>query len=331
MVITTTKDGSIVNEAGNVLCFSIERFVRDIVEGDCCFVCGIHPSMATFNDEHVIPDWILRRFNLHSMKITLPNRASLTYGGYKVPCCKACNSRMGDVFEVPLGKLIADGYEAVYEHVMREGPWLFFKWLTLIFLKTHLKDKSLCFYLDPREGGEKISKLYEWETMHHIHCIGRSFYTGAQLDPTVIGSLLIFQAHTGTPFGEFDYRDFYPSRAMLFRLGEVGLVAVLNDSCAAGNLLREPVLRKITGPVSPPQFRELMARMAYANLTLKDRPVAASEIEADGRYIIRAVMPQTWALEGANQSDYGKLLFWCCEDIIAALPLGRSQSNWSCY
>jgi hypothetical protein len=184
----------------------------------------------------------------------------------------------------------------------------------------NLKDRSPRFNLDKRQGAEKISELYDWKEMHHIHCIARSFYTGAQLDPTVFGSVLMFLAHTGTPFGDFDYRDFYPSRTMLFRLGEVGIVAVLNDSCAVGNLLNKQIVSRIGSPVSPPQFRELMARMAYANLTLRDRPVAVSQIETDGRYTIRAGIPQKWALEGANQSDYGKLLSWCCEDILAGLP-----------
>jgi hypothetical protein len=106
MGIHQTEDGSIVNENGKVLYFSIERFIKDICEGDCCFVCGVNPSAAIFNDEHVIPDWILRQFNLHSMEITLPNRAALTYSGYKVPCCEKCNLLMSDVFESPISKLV---------------------------------------------------------------------------------------------------------------------------------------------------------------------------------------------------------------------------------
>jgi hypothetical protein len=33
--IHQTKDGSIINDNGKVLYFSVERFIRDICEGDC--------------------------------------------------------------------------------------------------------------------------------------------------------------------------------------------------------------------------------------------------------------------------------------------------------
>lgn len=98
---------------------------------------------------------------------------------------------MAREFEDPISNLIAGGDKAVFEHVTREGPWLLFRWLALILFKTHLKDRSLRFNLDKRQGAEKISELYDWEEMHHIHCIARSFYTGAQLDPTVFGSVLM--------------------------------------------------------------------------------------------------------------------------------------------
>lgn len=98
---------------------------------------------------------------------------------------------MAREFEDPISNLIAGGDKAVFEHVTREGPWLLFRRLALILFKTHLKDRSLRFNLDKRQGAEKISELYDWEEMHHIHCIARSFYTGAQLDPTVFGSVLM--------------------------------------------------------------------------------------------------------------------------------------------
>jgi hypothetical protein len=69
------EDGSILDETGKVVYFSQERFVRDICLGDCCFVCGANPANVPFNDEHVIPNWLLRRYNLFARAITLPNAA----------------------------------------------------------------------------------------------------------------------------------------------------------------------------------------------------------------------------------------------------------------
>jgi hypothetical protein len=200
-----------------------------------------------------------------------------------------------------------------------------FKWLNLIFFKTHLKDRKLRFHLDSREGSEKIADFYYWEELHHIHCIARSFYTGARLDPTVLGSFLIFPAKTGTPFGDFDYRDMYAGRTVLLRLGEIGLLSVLNDSCAAWNLLKGD-LQRIGGPLSPSQFKELFARMAFINLHLKQRPVPASSFSAEGcDYVILADVPEVVELEKAESTEFGRLLYWCCEDIIRALPSGDQE------
>ena len=68
-----TRDGSFLDEQGKVLYFSFERFVRDICEGDCCFICGTSPADRSFNDEHVLPNWVLRRYGLHRRAITLSN------------------------------------------------------------------------------------------------------------------------------------------------------------------------------------------------------------------------------------------------------------------
>jgi hypothetical protein len=226
------------------------------------------------------------------MQIALSNRAGLTYDRYKVPCCESCNTLMANAFETPISELIADGYEAVADQVKREGPWLLFKWLSLIFPKTHLKDRNLRFNLDSRDGREKIADFYSWDQLHHIHCIARSFYTGAKLDQTVLGSFVIFPAKVGTPFGDFDYRDMYAGRTVLLRLGEIGIVSVLNDSCAAWNLLNG-LLQRINGPVSPSQSKELFARMAFVNLHLKERPAPASRFSDDGsNYVILAESPE---------------------------------------
>jgi|GEM_PF-4357372 len=129
-ILGLTKDGSIIGPDGKILFFSLERFKREIVEGDCCFICGCSSDKHAFNDEHVIPDWLLREFDLQNKEISLPNRAGLKYSKYKVPCCAGCNSLLGQVLEVPVSKLLKGGYEAIYQHVKRDGPWLLYLWLS---------------------------------------------------------------------------------------------------------------------------------------------------------------------------------------------------------
>jgi hypothetical protein len=63
-MIRKTSDGSMIDGEGEIIFFSLERFIRDICESDCCFLCGRDPSMVPFNNEHVLPDWVLDRYGL---------------------------------------------------------------------------------------------------------------------------------------------------------------------------------------------------------------------------------------------------------------------------
>src|SRR5579859_1321856 len=107
---TKTLDGSFLDETGKVIYFSIQRFVNDICEGNCCFICGKKPDEVAFNEEHVLPDWLLRKYNLHNRQITLPNLRGYTYSQYKIPCCVPCNTLMGETFETPISALVSQGY-----------------------------------------------------------------------------------------------------------------------------------------------------------------------------------------------------------------------------
>ena len=170
-----TPDGSFLDHTGNVLFFSKDRFVNDICLGRCCFICGARPGYRVFNDEHVIPEWILRRFNLFDRTITLPNGETVKYGRFKVPCCQNCNSLMGHRIEERISKVVNSGPEAVQKHIADGNGLEFFVWLGLIFLKVHLKDREFRIHQDLRKPDDKIGDLYDWQALHHMHCLVRCF------------------------------------------------------------------------------------------------------------------------------------------------------------
>lgn len=215
--IADSKNVAIIGADGKVLFFGLERFKREIVEGGGCFICGCSPKEHVFNDEHVIPDWLLREFDLHNKQISLPNLAGLKYSQYKVPCCVRCNSLLGQSFEIPVSKLLKGGYEAVCEHMKKNGPWLLYLWLSLVFFKTHLKDRSLRFALDKRKGTEKIAEIYDWNTMHHIHCVIRSIYTGIPLNQKIMGSFFLLPAKMASHIEPFDYIDLFFTKTIFLR------------------------------------------------------------------------------------------------------------------
>lgn len=238
-----TPDGSFVDSDGRVIFFSCERFVRDICEGDCCFICGASRSTKTFNDEHVLPEWLLRRYDLFNRRLTLPNGTEFRYDQYTIACCADCNSLMGKEIEEPISGLVEKGADAVYEYLKQKGPLTFFVWMGLIFLKTHLKDRHLRFNRDLRMEDGSISDLYSWENLHHIHIVARCFYSGCQISPDVIGSILVLPIRKDASKENFDFADLTQAQTMLLRLGDIAFVVVFNDSCGTMNLARKFVER----------------------------------------------------------------------------------------
>ncbi len=314
-----TNDGSIEDHDGRVIYFSIDRFVRDIGEGNCCFICGASPSKTEFNNEHILPKWILKRYKLFSRIITLPNETSFRYDKYTVPCCQQCNSLMGEKIEQPIRELINQGFNTVAEHIQQNnGYWLFFVWLNLIFLKTHLKDKNLKLHRDSRQGNGKISDFYTWERLHHVHCIAHSFYTGCKLDFKVLGSLLLLPAKVNKDYYEsFDYNDLYDPKAVLLRLDDICFITILNDSCFSLFCFQN-YLELISGALSPLQLREILAHLAFINLNLKERPKFYSQTDfRRGHYEILAKVPEQIAVNDCDRSDLGAILYYCCKSYLA--------------
>jgi len=95
-----------------------------------------------------------------------------------------------------------------------------------------LKDRYLRFHLDWRRGAEAFAELYDWRELHHIHCIARSFNSGAELQPAILGTVLIWPARPIAGDEGFDFADSY--------LGK-------NDACAVQTLL-DDALARLRGP-----------------------------------------------------------------------------------
>jgi hypothetical protein len=332
-ILMKTDDGSVIQD-GKVIFFSYERFVRDIVQGNRCFMCGANPELVTFNDEHVLPDWILRRFGLHNRVITLPNQTQFRYGQFKMPCCKSCNSMLGEKVEKPISELFGKGFDGFAEQLKSEGTHFLFRWMCLLFLKTHLKDTGLVMHLDQRKGRQKIGELHSWSEMHHIHCVARSFYTNGIVRPEAFGSLMVLPAKTLPYHESFDYCDLSFAQTMLLRIGEIAVISVFDDAKGCLSVI-DDFLRKIRGPLSPLQLREVATHVAAINLHLAERPRFSSEINVmTGQYVIGAETAETVELTEWKSEILGQMMHSICgnampefdgkAEILEGLKTGRS-------
>lgn len=309
------EDETVLDSEGNIIFFDINRFIKDICLGNCCFICGKSPHERKFNNEHILPKWILRKYKLFNKKIILPNNSDFNYSKYVIPCCFECNKLMNEEFEKPIKQLLEGGYKVLTDYLKREGPWKIYVWLNIIFLKTHFKDKSLKLHL--KENGEsKIADFYTWEELHHIHCIARSFYTKAMLDKMVLGSFLILPAKNLDYIEPFDYSDIYDSKTIFLRLNDIALIAVLNDSGISQQIISF-FLEKISDCVSPLQLKEIFARLSFANLHLKNRPKFFSDFNLSKEtHKISAHVSNEIELDEIDSNKFGKLMLFCCKDLI---------------
>jgi hypothetical protein len=306
-----TEDGSLVRD-GKVTFFSYDRFVRDIVQGNRCFVCGANPELVPFNDEHVLPDWILRQYALYDRVITLPNYTQYRYGGFKIPCCAACNAKLGERIEKPTREMFSKGYKGFGEQLRSEGTQDLFCWMCLIFLKTHLKDTDLAMHQDRRKGCEKIGELHNWSDLHHIHCVARSFYTKCSIRPEALGSLLVLPAKV-LPYREsFDYCDLSFAQTILLRIEDIAVIVVLDDAKASLSVILD-FIQKIEGPLSPLQLREVATHMAAINLHLVERPKFGSSVNLlSGEYEIGAEASSEIKLAEWESDILGRMMHSIC-------------------
>ncbi len=315
-----TDDGSVERADGTVAYFSAERFIAEICKSGHCFACGRAPGVTPFNDEHVIPRWLLRRHGLFEQHILLPNLAPISYRNYTVPCCTSCNSLLGATVEEPVSALLQSGYDAVRAHLLTNGPWLLFAWLAFIFLKTHLKDGQLRWHLDRRLGETKIADFHEWDGLHHLHCLARTLLQPTAMTAGVLGSFLCTQPRTDEG-ADFDYGDLLGPKTALLRTGDVALLCVFDDS-GASRLFADPLFSRIDQPPSMLQLREMAAHFAFLNVCLRDRPSFHTSFLNSGEHLIHATLPDAPVLEPAPDSEFGKFLWRFCAD-----PL-RGTTEW---
>lgn len=321
---------SIIDTDGKILLYSIEDFYNRIVKGSDCFICGASQDSKKFNNEHILPDWLLAKYKLYQKSITLPNAAQFQYGRYTVPCCEECNSNLGEHIEIPVSKLLKLSYSEICQAITNDQSniHLLFKWLLLIFFKTHLKDTEFNWNLDIRKGTERIGEMYDWQDMHHIHCMIRKDYTNAIVDTTTLGSIFILPAIQQNSIEPFDFADNKGGNTIMIRLDEFCMMCVLNDSCGTYSLLRDDIA-KINGAMTPFQLREIFTQMVYINLHLKERPVFYSQFLENGEYHIKAKVPKTTELipEKERQITHGELLYHYIKDMIGPIENKESILN----
>lgn len=305
---------NIISSDGRILFYSIDDFISEICNKEVCFICGADKTKKKFNDEHIIPKWILKRFGLFNHTISLPNNVEFKYSRYLLKCCSECNSFLGKNIEDIISSGLGDNYEKA-SIFFEENKKLIFIWLCLLITKTHLKDRS--FKYDLRKD-IKIGDMYEWEALHHIHCVARSLYTGCKLKESVIGTIILLPCHEYIQTESFDYMDRFYEGIVLVRLGPYFILAVLNDLGIVYKLLK-PRLDRITGSLQLIQIREIFARACEANLRILNRPrFLTYKLKNDNSLYCGAVITEDIKLSPPSEDTLGKYMVDLISDMLVS-------------
>lgn len=328
--MTDNKSKTVTHLDGRILYYELNQFISDIVQGNRCFICGANPSKRIFNDEHVIPNWILKKFKLNNKRIILPNKTRIKYSNYKVPCCEKCNSELGRHFEVPISQLLSKPYDKIANELNEsfEKRNLLFRWLCLIYFKTHLKDKKLRASRDFRDDDVKIGDRFNWVDFHHIHCIIRAHHTGAKIDNGVFGSVYLNKIVNIGDIRKFDYMDNTYTKGVLLQLGDFCVASILDDSCASISMYNEQI-SKVERGISIFQFYEIFSHLNYVRLHLAKRPVFKSIITSSNDYKIIAERPEHNKLVNKSKriGTHGDFLKICLQKTVSETPETRDFLN----
>jgi hypothetical protein len=273
------RSGTIIeNSTGTVQVFGPRDFMKKIVLGNCCFICGAEQDSKSFNNEHILPQWLLKLFRSHKDFMILPNNATIKYGSYLVPCCQDCNSEMSAKLEVPVSNLLKGGYDNLWNALDKDTNIykLLFQWLCLILFKTHYKDTFLRSELDLRKASSNLGHYYDWYPLHHIYRMATLHYTDVKPSFEAYGTILVMRARPD----DFDYLDNLDDQIIYIQVGDILLMAALNDSKACLSLYKT-FLSRIDGALNQIQIRELFARLRYVVANLKNPPKFSVRIKRD--------------------------------------------------
>lgn len=248
-----------------------------------CFLCGRRLGSRSRTEEHVIPKWVQKRFELWNTRLTLLNGTTIPYHQLTVPCCLNCNGTFLNQIEEKVSLAVSDGYEAVAaldRHVL-------FLWLGKIFYGLLYRQ---LFLLRARGRFKKATittpkMLRSFETHHAFLQSARCSLEFADFVPA---SVLVFETQVcQRPRHQWNLVDNTFGLFISVRMGSVGLVATLQD-CGYQQHFAGYFDQFRGAPLHPIQFEEVAAMISTKNLLHAPSPSFLFEhIVGDAKVTVR--------------------------------------------
>lgn len=225
-----------------------------------CFLCGHSIATGNYTEEHVVPAWAQRRYELWDQQITLLNGTGFYYRNLTVPCCDECNGTHLKPLEDSLAKTVDVGVQAVRELDQK----LIFLWLGKIFYGILFKElQLLADRADPKAGNILTPAEIDQYRMHRFFL--QQAGDRVRLLNFVPGSVFVLPMQDlPSRRMEWDLIDNVDTMFIGVRVGKIGFLAALADGGA--QQLTDSIFEDIRDmPLHPLQFRELCAYVSYTS------------------------------------------------------------------
>lgn len=236
-----------------------------IPSADSCFLCG-RCLEGCRSLEHVFPQWLQRRFNLWDKHLVLLNHTEIPYRDLLIPCCLECNNTHLSRLEKEIKYALDNGIDGL----VLLGEKKIFQWLLKILYGILYKESFLLIDRKDSSKGRIVSRDI-FRDLDTLHWLMQSVRTPFHF---VLNAWSIFYVRTYSYGDErdFDFRDNTIQKTVSIRMGDVGIIASLQDN----NIVRaswdilNPGLDRIT--LHPLQFSELYARIDYSTSLINRTP-----------------------------------------------------------
>lgn len=230
-----------------------------------CFLCATSLDNISATEEHVIPKWAQKRFNLWNQQLVLLNRTSIPYRKLTVPCCENCNTYRLQPIERSIANAAANGCESV----RNLGLKALFLWLGKVFYGIMYRE---LFLLLNKNSDDLITiatpeMIREYESHLFFLQAARDKIDFVDFYP---GSIFVFKTQQPDKVElQWDFCDNVMTMFLAIRMGSVGIISVLGDG-GAQQLFESRYKELMDFPLHPLQFRELCALIMYRS-TLSTR------------------------------------------------------------
>jgi hypothetical protein len=258
---------------GRPLFLSIDDFIEAMESRESCFLCLRAMDAVGVTREHVIPRWILKQYGLFDQTVTIGDETQLAYRKHTVPCCPTCNAFLGRQIEQPIRDRLLEWPRRLKDD-FRDFEFLekLYCWLSLLHFKSLYKDVFITRYDEENRKQFRLGEGRDWFIHHHVNSLCRLAFPELSIDPQALGSMLFFVLpEDGSE--PFDFITFHDASTMMVRVGQVAVIAALNDSCGALSIFNDNMGQSMPKrPLDILDAREVLGHITLINQYLEERP-----------------------------------------------------------